>query len=161
MAKKAKVQVEGLPAGFTLRRDTTKVGDLEYAYEAPQIPANREGVDLLVGYYDSQGHDGWAVLAGVWNAANDQNAKQSPKTAIRKAIDAGEDVEGAIAHAQEVSRTFITGAPRGSLGGGLTKTAARSRGEAIARAQAAAEAEGRTMTPEEMFAIWNNPDLED
>lgn len=156
-----KGSVVGLPEGFTLRKDTTKVGDLEYPYEAPQIPVSREGVDILVAYYDSQGHDGWAVLAGVWNAANDQNAKQSPKTAIRNAVaaeDATEDsIAEAIAKAQETSRTFITGAPRGSLGGGMTKTAARTRGEALARAEAE---KGRPLTPEEMHEIWNNPDLE-
>lgn len=146
-----------VPAGFALVDGTTKVSGIEF-------PCQYLQADDLGAYraaWEAKGHDPDEVLLGLVNAAQKQNATQSPKEGIRDVLRKDDhtqaDVDEAIGKAQESMRTFITGAPRERVGG-MTKTAARTKGEAVLRAQAA---KGEALTPEEMFEIWNNPDLAD
>ena len=145
------------PTGFALTEGTTKVSGIEFPCEYLQA-------DSMAAYRDAwteKGHDPDEVCLGIINAAQKQNATQSPKEGIREVLRNPEhgpaDVDAAIAKAQESMRTFITGAPRERVGG-MTKTAARTKGEAIQRAR---EAKGSDLTADEMFEIWNNPQLVD
>lgn len=146
MAKKSAV-----PTGFRLASGETTASGVTYPVEYLQA----DSLEAIRAYYESEGHNAEEVLLGIWNAANKQNATQSPKTAIRNALEeANGDAEAegvlkAVADAQESTRTFVTGAPRQSEG--FTKKAAHEMGEKVARKFV--EKHGRPPTDEEVDAI--------
>lgn len=137
-----------VPAGFRLDSDETTANGITYPVEFLQA----ESLDAIVEYYVSEGNsptEAANIVRDVWNAHNKQGATQSPKSAIRKALEAGESTEEAIEKAQETTREFVTGAPR-QRAGGVTKKEAGNMGVEIAQARAA---KGSDLTKAELDEI--------
>lgn len=109
-----------LPAGFTLKVITTKVGDFSYDCEVPQA----ESLTALLDAYRELEPDRnpEEILVERFNAANAQGATQGPKALVRAALEAhgadSPEVAEAVQKAQTSARVFITGAPRAGGGGG-------------------------------------------
>lgn len=127
-----------IPEGFTHKSVATAAGAVEYEVQILQATS----IEAILNAYrkEDPDTDPAATLLAIWNAAQEQAAKQGTKAGVRKAVDekgagelvdsgeTGEDgepikvrqlpeeVSKAIADAQDSARLFLMGAPRG--GGG-------------------------------------------
>lgn len=121
-----------LPEGFILKTVNTDCSGQKYDVEAPQA----ESLEAILAAYTKLGKNGEEILLAIWNAGNEQGAKQGQKNLVRTAIAADEGVDDAIAKHQSVARQFIQGAPRGGGGArhesGLTKKQREALGSAVA-----------------------------
>ncbi len=121
-----------LPEGFVLKNVNTDCSGTKYDVEAPQA----ESLDSILAAYKALGKNGEEILLAIWNAGNEQGAKQGQKNLVRTAIAADEGVDEAIAKHHSVARQFIQGAPRGGGGArhesGLTKKQREALGSAVA-----------------------------
>lgn len=125
-----------LPAGFTLKTVGTSAGGTKYDVEVPQA----DSIDAVRAFYEAEGKNPDEVLLAIWNAGNEQGAKQGMKQAVRDAE--GEEAQAAaIAAHQENARLYIQGAPRGGGGArhesGLTVKQRQEFGTKVAEAMIA------------------------
>ena len=121
-----------LPEGFNLKTVSTDCSGEKYEVDVPQA----ESLDAILAAYKTLGKNGEEILLAIWNAGNEQGAKQGQKNLVRTAIAAEEGVEEAIGKHKSVARQFIQGAPRGGGGtrheSGLTKKQREALGGAVA-----------------------------
>lgn len=122
---------------------STKAGPVEYTVTFKQF----ESIDEARAAWKEKGHNPDEVLLGILNAAQEQNAKQGPKSSILTVIAAvkkeanltdaqitagwqkepwGKPIREAVAASQSTSAGYIIGAPRGATSGaGITRKAER------------------------------------
>lgn len=125
-----------VPEGFNLKTCPTAASGHSYEVEALQA----DSLQAILDAYQAEGKNGEEILCSIWNAGNEQGAKQGQKDPVRKAVDAEDSTEESVASAvekhQEVARGFIQGAPRGGGGArhasGLTKAQRTALGTAVA-----------------------------
>jgi len=104
---------------MTTKTVDTAAGDLKYKVEVQQFDSLDEFSDLC----ETRGESPDDALLGILNAAQEQNAKQGNKEAVRKALreadgDASaEPVQEAIVAHQTASAAYLIGKPRGPVGG--------------------------------------------
>lgn len=139
MTQETKARTE-LP-GMALKRVETETSGIKYEVEVLQA----ESLQAILDAYKAQGKNGEEVLVGVFNAANEQSAKQQ-KGKVRSAIEAAEKagtapeddeaVQAAIEEHQAKAPGFLIGAPRGGGGkrheSGLTAKQRTELGTAVA-----------------------------
>lgn len=143
-----------LPDGFTLETVETSASGVKYAVEVPKA----ESLDAIRAAYEAEGKNPDEVLLAIWNAQNEQGAKQGQKQAVRVAVkEHGKDsdeVADAIESHQNAARQYIQGAPRGGGGArhesGLTKKEREALGTGVAMFVAE---NGRPPNEEELHAI--------
>lgn len=122
-----------LPEGFTLKEgiQTTAAG-FKYPVDAPQAVS----LKAIEDEYVKQGKNYEEVMLAIWNAGNEQGAKQGQKQAVRVAVEEDGDVAEAVLKHQASARGFIQGAPRGGGGArhesGLTAKERTALGTAVA-----------------------------
>lgn len=123
-----------LPNGFTLKSVPTSASGHNYNVDVPQA----ESLDAIRAAYETEGKSFDEIMLALWNAGNEQGAKQGQKEQVRKAIEEGDEakIAEAIEAHQESARGFIQGAPRGGGGArhesGLTKKQREALGTAVA-----------------------------
>ena len=121
-----------LPEGFTLKDCATTAAGHKYTVQAPQA----ESLAAIQAGYEAEGKNYEEVMLAIWNAQNEQGAKQGQKEAVRKAVEDDGDVDAAVAKHQSAAKGFIQGAPRGGGGvrheSGLTKKQREELGTAVA-----------------------------
>jgi len=167
---KTEAEVRGLPEGFTLKAVETEAAGHKYTVQVAQAPS----LDAILKAYEKEGKNGQDVVRDIWNASNEQNAKQQ-KGEVRPAVEAakaaGVDLGGeppeaeeslklwnavreAVEKHQEKAPGFLMGAPRGGGGkkheSGLTGKERTALGTAIAMHYAT---KGAPPTTEEMELI--------
>ena len=102
-----------LPQGFTLKTGVpTTASGLKYNVDVPQA----ESLQAIQEAYEADGKNYEEVMLAIWNAGNEQGAKQGQKQPVRIAVEEDDGVEEAVTKHQKAASGFIQGAPRG--GGG-------------------------------------------
>lgn len=147
-----------IPEGFSHKTVATAAGAVEYEVQVLQASSIQAILDAY--RKEDPETDPEATLLAIWNAAQEQAAKQGTKAGVRKAVDekgagelvdsgeVGEDgepikvrqlpeeVSKAIAEAQDSARLFLMGAPRGGGGArhesGMTAKQRTALGNAVA-----------------------------
>ena len=127
-----KAEVRALPEGFTLKSCSTQAAGHSYTVECPQA----DSLKAIRDAYKAAGKNYEEIVLAIWNAGNEQGAKQGQKDPVRKAVDAGKGVEEAVGKHQKAAKGFIQGAPRGGGGArhvsGYTKAQREALGTAMA-----------------------------
>lgn len=74
-----------VPAGFVVKPVETEVSGVTYTTEVLQA----ESLAAILAVYKAEQPDKnpEEIIRDIWNSGNEQGAKQSPKSAVRKAID--------------------------------------------------------------------------
>lgn len=146
-----------LPAGFSYVRETTKVGEVEYAIEYPQA----DTLDAWLDYWRGLSLDEKDTAKKYLNEIQSQRASQGGKGPVRDAADekdesgnvvrsADEVRQEAITKHQNASRVFLLGKPRMRAPGGVTAAKRKELGDAV---MARAFEKGAFPTQEEMEEI--------
>lgn len=134
-------EIRPVPQGFTLKTVETEAAGVRYTVEILQA----DSLESIRAFYTGDGKNADEILRDQWNAAQEQGAKQSPKTPLRTAIEAkyetDEAREAAIAEAIEkakaTTRSFVIGAPRGGGGAKSPTGISLKKREALGAAVAA------------------------
>lgn len=146
-----------LPAGFSYVRETTKVGDVEYAIE---YPTSGGSLQAWLDHFRAQGLDPEKTAAEYIDEVQSQRASQGGKGAVRNAADEVDEQGNVVRSADEVradaiskhqknARTFLLGKPRTRAVGGVTQKKQQEIGARVMQLVAS----GAAVTPDKLAEI--------